>query len=145
MARIFQVWRGALLKCVSRIWYQFMAIDHFLEKCISRYGTYRNLPAIIGSMARCIRLCSSLLIQCRTFSLFKFQWKRSIMLNNGFILSDVLVLPLLYCFIKNMEWGGGISSKREWLRFNFVGFWWGGGGGVGGRVDVGKFSWRYIL
>lgn len=29
------------------------------------------------------------------------------MLNNGFILSDVLVLPLLYCFIKNMEWGGG--------------------------------------
>lgn len=29
------------------------------------------------------------------------------MLNNGFILLDVLVFLLFYCFIKNMEWGGG--------------------------------------
>lgn len=39
------------------------------------------------------------------------------MLNNGFILSDVLVLPLLYCFIKNMEWGGGVNFIEEgWVK-----------------------------
>lgn len=65
------------------------------------------------------------------------------MLNNGFILSDVLVLPLLYCFIKNMEWGGGKFHRRG--KGKDLILWGFGGVGVGGRVDVGKFSWRYIL